>query len=131
MTTEKSKPGRPFQKGQSGNPKGRPPSGLAIADLARAEVDKHGLVAKLGLMAGCGRGPSKLRALELVLAYAFGRPRSEIDLQHSGSIGRAEDLAKLRAVFAGVLEGFPEAVRIEAARRLLELEGNETHGPTE
>lgn len=29
-------PGRPFQKGQSGNPRGRPPAGAAIAEMLRA-----------------------------------------------------------------------------------------------
>jgi hypothetical protein len=118
--------GRPWPKGHSGNPKGRPPTGLAIAELARAEVDKHGLVVKLGNIAARGRGDKQFRAIQLLLAYAFGTPRSEIALQHSGSIGRAEDLARLRAVFTKVLEGFPEAARIEAAKRLLELEETES-----
>src|SRR5262249_22599317 len=43
--------GRPWQPGQSGNPKGRPRTGLAIADLARELVCKHDLVAKLAAIA--------------------------------------------------------------------------------
>jgi hypothetical protein len=121
MTTEKSKPGRPFQKGQSGNPKGRPPSGLAIADLARAEVDKHGLVAKLGDMAARGRSDNQFRAIQLLLAYAFGPPSAEIALRHSGFIGGGADLVKLREVLLVALEPFPDA-RVALAGRLLELE---------
>jgi hypothetical protein len=116
--------GRPWPKGQSGNPKGRPPTGLAIAELARAEVDKHGLVVKLGAMAASGRGDKQLRAMQLLLAYAFGPPSAEIALKHSGLTG-GPDLVRLREVLLVALEGFPEA-RVALAGRLLELE-TETH----
>jgi len=82
----KKSPGRPFPKGVSGNPKGRPPTGRAIAELARTEIDKHGLVVKLGHIAARGRGVTQLRAIEVLLHYAFGKPREEIALQHSGTI---------------------------------------------
>ena len=42
---------KPFRKGQSGNPKGRPPIGAAIAELARGEIERRGLVEKLGAIA--------------------------------------------------------------------------------
>jgi hypothetical protein len=37
-----------FFKGQSGNPRGRPLRGTAIAELARAQVRKYKLIEKLG-----------------------------------------------------------------------------------
>ena len=47
-----------WSKGQSGNPKGRPKRGTAIAELARDQVEKHNdqvekhkLIAKLGRIA--------------------------------------------------------------------------------
>jgi hypothetical protein len=37
-----------WTKGQSGNRKGRPKSGIAIAELARGQVARHKLIEKLG-----------------------------------------------------------------------------------
>src|SRR5437867_5226657 len=74
-----------WQKGQSGNPKGRPPSGLAIAELARKEVEKRSLVATLGKI-GAREGeyakvdPAvQLNAIKTLLAYGYGPPRAEIE----------------------------------------------------
>jgi hypothetical protein len=41
-----------WMKGQSGNPTGRPRSGLAINELARKEVEKRKLVETLGKIGG-------------------------------------------------------------------------------
>jgi len=74
-------------KGKSGNPRGRPRKGTAIADLARSQVEKHKLVEKLGSVAA-GDGDFKavaldqrLRAIQLLLAYGYGPPRNEIETQ--------------------------------------------------
>src|SRR5437879_964973 len=89
--------GRPWGKGESGNPKGRPPTGLAIAELARDEIERRGLVAKLGGIAA-RKGSQQLRAIELLFAYAYGRPRSEMALEHTGKDGQPLfDAASLRA----------------------------------
>jgi hypothetical protein len=93
---------------------------LAIAELARSEVDKHALVARLGDMAS-RRSDNQFRAIQLLLAYAFGPPSAEIGLRHSGFIGGGADLVKLREVLLVALEPFPDA-RVALAGRLLELE---------
>ena len=118
----KKPPGRPWPKGQSGNPKGRPPIGAAIAEAARDEIERRSLVGKLGTIAA-GRGGQAVKAIELLLAYAYGRPRNEVGL----NLGAAPDVARLRAVVVEALEAFPEA-RVEVARRLVELEESETDG---
>ena len=122
--TEQRKGLKPWPKGVSGNPAGRPRSGFSIAELCRAEVEKHALIEKLGTIAA-GKGADGLRALALVLAYAYGPPRQELALEHSGRIGTS-DLARLREVLVVALEGFPEAARIQVAERLLALESAES-----
>jgi hypothetical protein len=70
-----------WAKGQSGNPRGRPRVGTAIADLARRQVDKHKLVETLGYIAAGQRASvdvdQQLRAIQLLLAYGYGPPRAE------------------------------------------------------
>ena len=74
-------------KGVSGNPKGRPKKGTAIADLARNQIQKHKLIEKLGSMAAGERDyqamgvDQQLRAIQLLLAYGYGPPRAEIPTQ--------------------------------------------------
>src|ERR1039458_6836724 len=72
-------------KGESGNPKGRPREGTAIAGLARSQVEKHKLIEKLGGI-GAREGEytevdvdQQIRAMQLLLAYAYGPPRSELE----------------------------------------------------
>ena len=74
-----------WTKGRSGNPKGRPRKGTAIADLARSQIQKHKLIEELGRIA-IGDGTcsglgfdQRLRAIQLLLAYGYGPPRPEVD----------------------------------------------------
>jgi hypothetical protein len=76
----------PWTKGQSGNRKGRPKSGTAIAELARGQVARHKLVEKLGRI-GAGLGEygkldvdQQMRAIQLLLAYGYGPPRAEMNV---------------------------------------------------
>jgi hypothetical protein len=70
-------------KGQSGNRRGRPKAGTAIAELARRQLDKHKLVELLGsIAAGEVReigADQQLRAIQLLLAYGYGPPRQETE----------------------------------------------------
>lgn len=82
---------RPWRICESGNLKGRPPLLSSIAELARGEITKHGLVEKLGEIAAGKRHTNidhQLRAITLLLAYGFGPPRAEIE--GSGAGGTAE-----------------------------------------
>src|SRR5450631_4275251 len=72
-------------KGLSGNPKGRPREGTAIAGLARSQVERHKLIEKLGGI-GARTGEytkvdvdQQIRAIQLLLAYGYGPPRAELE----------------------------------------------------
>ena len=70
-------------KGQSGNPRGRPRKGRALADLIRQRLDKAAFAKKLCEYAtGDGIDAStQLAAMKLVLSHLDGLPvaRKEID----------------------------------------------------
>ena len=71
--------------GESGNPKGRPREGTAIAGLARSQVQRRKLVEKLGQI-GAREGEytevdvnQQVRAIQLLLAYGYGPPKGELE----------------------------------------------------
>jgi hypothetical protein len=74
-----------WSKGQSGNPKGRPRDGASIAGRARSQVERYKLIEKLGEI-GARAGEyakvgvdQQIRAIQLLLSYGYGPPRSEVE----------------------------------------------------
>lgn len=68
----KPKRGRPFVKGQTGNPNGRPRVNPAFRDRARNAVDQHVLDAWVAEVEA--QGDDWVRCSELLAAYGYGRP---------------------------------------------------------
>ena len=72
-----------FQKGQSGNPAGRPPKGQALTDVLREKIDKEEIANKLYEMAMGG----DMVALKYIYDRIDGKPRESVE--HSGPDGGA------------------------------------------
>lgn len=91
MTSKKVNPipgNRPFKKGQSGNPRGRPKK-LPQLDTLLAEVlgdEKDGVTAAEAILrairAKAARGD--VRAAEVLLDRAWGKPKQSIDHTSDG-----------------------------------------------
>lgn len=70
-------PGKPFQKGRSGNPGGRP----ALFPEFREQCRANSPAALARLVAALGEdGAHSIKAAELILAYGWGRPTQVVDL---------------------------------------------------
>jgi hypothetical protein len=81
MSETKRLVGRPFQKGQSGNPGGKPRKTAAIEALAQQHADKA-----IAALVEALDGKDRVQAAGLLLAYAYGKPRQQIE--HSGEMAR-------------------------------------------
>ncbi len=79
MTTKKKTPrGRPFKKGQSGNPGGRPKAIAEVRDLAREQTEKS--VQALVSIRDSTRAPpaARVAAANSLLDRGWGRPAQTI-----------------------------------------------------
>lgn len=74
-------PGRPFQKGVSGNPGGRPPGAHAFAELCRAKTPQ----ALDALEKALKEPRERVAAAQVLLAYAHGKPIQRNE--HTGADG--------------------------------------------
>jgi hypothetical protein len=75
---------KPFKKGESGNPKGRPPK-LPDLDVLMAEVlgeEKDGKTAAQAILAALRAKAAKgdIRAAELLLNRGYGLPKQKVQL---------------------------------------------------
>jgi hypothetical protein len=69
-------PGRPFKPGQSGNPGGRPKAQAGFT--ATAKELSIPVLRNMAKIATNGRGIAAVKAGELVLAYAEGKPETSL-----------------------------------------------------
>lgn len=88
-----------FQKGQSGNPGGRPKAERDVRAAMMAQLPQR--MAKLAALCAHKNPQTALRALELWLGYAIGKPRQAVEL--SGIDGGPIEHADVSALRAGLL----------------------------
>lgn len=80
-------------KGQTGNPKGGPRKDAAIEKAARELVERGDYNWALETLRGIAdnpkaRGTDRIRAVELVMAYAYGRPRVRAEIAPAEGSGQ-------------------------------------------
>ena len=75
----KQLPGKPFKKGQSGNPGGRPKGSKGFKERCRAFANEEGLNTLIEIARESG-DKDRLKAVELLLAYGYGKPRQALDI---------------------------------------------------
>lgn len=79
--------GRPFVKGQSGNPKGRPPSGMAFTELLRDVVaSKPDLVHRIVELAESEDENVSLKAIQYIANRLDGMPKQAVETEHKGDV---------------------------------------------
>jgi len=70
---------KPFKPGQSGNPSGRPKVAEEFRDNCRAFMGEKGWE-KLKDIVEDEKHRDRFRALELIMGYAYGKPKQGLDL---------------------------------------------------
>ena len=93
----KKVPGKPFQKGQSGNPGGRPKVPEELREAFRANSqDACDALCKI-LKDPAAKDSDKIRAAEIILDRGYGKPTQAVDLE-------AAVTAPLTISFEGILD---------------------------
>lgn len=80
----------PFQKGQSGNPGGRPKIAAEFKDRARSFMDERGFAILTGMLDnGIPESEDRRYAMTKLIEYAYGKPQQHVNLESNGPLIKA------------------------------------------
>ena len=95
----------PFVKGQSGNPRGRPPSSSEVRDLCRNATPKA--IEKLVELVSSPNGSIAIAAAVALYDRGFGKPRAVVGIEHERD---ESDEDRKRALSRFLQARYPELV---------------------
>jgi hypothetical protein len=123
--SKKTVVGRPFVKGQSGNPSGRPKLPAELKTKLRKGADK-GIAYWLELVSdGEAKPEYRIRAAENLVAYAYGKPAQAVDIT-TDAVTIKETLNERLEVVSRALTAPPEAItQLLAAQQCIYAEQKE------
>jgi hypothetical protein len=101
--------GRPFVKGQSGNPNGRPKMPKDLKEAFKAASPKALEILKKILADPEAKDSDRLRAAEIILDRAYGKPAQSVDIT-TDTVTIQETLNERLEVVSRALTAPPEAI---------------------
>ena len=101
--------GRPFVKGQSGNPNGRPKMPKDLKEAFKAASPKALEILKKILADPEAKDSDRLRAAEIILDRAYGKPAQAVDIT-TDTVMIQETLNDRLEVVSRALTAPPEAI---------------------
>ena len=105
MASKKKMPiGKRFEKGKSGNPRGRPMMDINVRDIARGYT-QEAIDTLISIMGDAGQqGSSRVRAAEVVLDRAWGKALATMEVTgaEGGPIQLEEAKSELSSIIASI-----------------------------
>jgi len=102
---------KPWKKGQSGNPGGRPKILGEVKELARKFMYDSGFTGLFDMARNAENDAVKLKAIELILAYGFGKPSQKLEIESAAPLVNVnmanisiDNLKQIRALLTNATE---------------------------
>ncbi len=110
---------KPFKPGQSGNPAGRPKMPKEVKEAFRKATPEAVKILKQILLNPEARDTDRLRAAEIILDRAYGKPAQAVDIT-TDTVTIKETLSDRLEVVSRALTAPPEAItRLLAAQQCI------------